>query len=119
MLGEMFARVATRRYPASAVESLGVVERCDKDRSPAFGRAAQLSWIAAATVSCAPTVDVLGVYFPGWLVSAVAGFVVAYAVVITLSRRAATRALANSGLFFVGLMLATALASWWLLFSRF
>ncbi len=32
----------------------------------------------ASSVGCAPTVNVLGVYFPGWLVSAITGVVVSY-----------------------------------------
>ena len=35
----------------------------------------------ASSTGCAPTVDVLGVYFPAWLVSAVVGLVAAYILV--------------------------------------
>ena len=81
-------------------------------------------WLAGgllATVStgCAPTLDVLGVFFPGWLVSAVIGVAGSYGVVAWLGRHPGARPLADSGLFFVGLLLALALASWWVLFSRF
>jgi len=67
---------------------------------------------------CAPTVNVLGVYFPGWLLSAVAGVLVAYAILVVLARRAAARELAQSGLLFCGLTVSIALAVWWVFFSR-
>jgi len=70
-------------------------------------------------VGCAPTVNVLGVYFPGWLISAVAGLVVAYAVVWWLGRRRAARALAQSGLLFCSLTATVGLLIWWLFFSGF
>ena len=54
-------------------------------------------------------VDVGGVYFPGWLVSTVGGVVVSYGVVSWLGRGERTRQLADSGLFFVGLIAAGAL----------
>ena len=73
----------------------------------------------ASATACAPTVDVAGVYFPGWLVSTIAGVVSAYAVVIGLGRGPKTRELAASGLFFVGLTVAIALAVWWVFFSGF
>ena len=72
-----------------------------------------------ATVGCAPTVDVLGVYFPGWLVAGVTSVGVAYAIVSLLGRRPASRELADSGLFFVGLVASVALTVWWVCFSRF
>jgi len=72
-----------------------------------------------AGLGCAPTVDVLGVYFPGWLVSTVAGVVAAYALVWWLGRRAGSRALAESGIFFVSLMVGVALSVWWVFFSGF
>lgn len=66
-----------------------------------------------------PIVDVLGVYFPGWLVAAAAGLVFSYVLVRWLGRRTATRALGQSGLFFCSLTVASALALWWLVFSGF
>jgi len=75
--------------------------------------------IAATAVGCAPSLNILGVYFPGWLVSAVAGLAVAYALVWWLGRRPSSRALAQSGLFFCGLTLMLALLNWWIFFSGF
>jgi len=54
-------------------------------------------------------VDVAGVYFPGWLVSAVTGLTLAYVIVLVLGRAALTNELAQSGLFFVGLTVGIAL----------
>jgi hypothetical protein len=73
----------------------------------------------AAPAGCAPTVDVLGVFFPGWLVSTAIGVVASYAIVAWLGRHAGTQALADSGLFFVSLLVGIALAAWWVLFSAF
>lgn len=70
-------------------------------------------------MGCAPTLDVLGVYFPGWLVSAVVGLVVAYAVVWGLGRRPGARALAQSGLLFCSLTVLLGLLFWWAVFSGF
>ena len=75
--------------------------------------------LAPLWLACAPTVDVAGVYFPGWLVSAVSGVVVSYGVVAWLGRSPRSSALANSGLFFVGLLAVVALGTWWIFFSRF
>lgn len=78
-----------------------------------------LAAFAATSVGCAPTVDVMGVYFPGWLVSAVSGVIAAYATVLLLGRRPAARGLADSGLFFLALAIATALTVWWVFFRGF
>ena len=59
----------------------------------------------------------LGVYFPAWLVSAVVGLVVAYALVRWLGRRPGARELAQSGLFFCSLTVMVALLVWWIFFS--
>ena len=75
--------------------------------------------VAVATVGCAPTVDVLGVYFPGWLVSTITGVTSAYVLVYWLGHRAGTRTLAESGVFFVSLTVGIALVVWWLFFSSF
>ena len=75
--------------------------------------------VAAAATGCTPNLNILGVYFPGWLVSAVAGLVVAYALVWWLGRRPSSRALAQSGLFFCGLTVMLALLNWWIFFSGF
>ncbi|MBW2316297.1 MAG: hypothetical protein JRH10_19195 [Deltaproteobacteria bacterium] len=70
-----------------------------------------------AATGCDPTVDVLGVFFPGWLVSTVVGVALSYGVVVWLARRPQTRELADSGLFFVSLVGAIALTMWWGCFS--
>jgi len=75
--------------------------------------------VAVATVGCAPTVDVLGVYFPGWLVSTITGVASAYVVVYWLGHRSGARTLAQSGVFFVSLTVGIALVVWWLFFSSF
>lgn len=64
-------------------------------------------------------VDVAGVYFPGWLVSTVSGVVVSYGVVVWLGRSSRAPTLADSGLFFLGLIAVVALGTWWIFFSRF
>jgi hypothetical protein len=66
-----------------------------------------------------PTVNILGVYFPGWLVSSAIALVFSYALVRGLGRNDKTRAIGQSGLFFCSLTVASALALWWMLFSRF
>jgi hypothetical protein len=73
----------------------------------------------ATFLGCAPTVNVLGVYFPAWLISAVVGLVAAYALVTWLGRRPAQRALAQSGLFFCSLTVVVGLIVWWVVFSGF
>jgi len=72
-----------------------------------------------AVPGCAPTIDVLGVYFPGWLVSGILAVVAAYVLVLALARVPATRELADSGLFFVSVVAGLSFALWWLLFSGF
>jgi hypothetical protein len=68
---------------------------------------------------CEPVIDVAGVYFPGWLVSAVVGVVAAYGIVLGLGRSSKGRPLADSGIFFVSLVVGIALAVWWVVFSGF
>ncbi|MBW2495088.1 MAG: hypothetical protein JRE43_10090 [Deltaproteobacteria bacterium] len=86
----------------------------------AHGPGAKASLLGLAAVQgCAPTVDVLGVYFPGWLVSGAAGVTSTYALVYWLGRRAGARPLAESGLFFLSLALGIALCVWWVCFSGF
>ena len=75
--------------------------------------------LLAALSGCAPTVNVAGVYFPGWLVSAVTGVVASYGLVVWLSRRPDARTLADSGLLFVSLVVGIAIAVWWTFFSGF
>ncbi len=73
----------------------------------------------AIPLGCAPTVDVLGVYFPGWLVSVLTGVATSYGLVWWLGRRPGAKSLAESGLFFVSLVVGVALAVWWIFFSGF
>ena len=70
-------------------------------------------------VGCEPVFDVAGVYFPGWLVSAVVGVFAAYGIVLGLGRNSKGRPLADSGIFFVSLVGGIALAVWWVGFSGF
>jgi hypothetical protein len=93
-----------------------------KQPDPGAARCARggtLGVVAATATGCTPNLNILGVYFPGWLVSGVAGLVVAYALVWWLGRRPSSRALAQSGLFFCGLTLVLALLNWWIFFSGF
>jgi hypothetical protein len=85
-------------------------------RDRPMGRVASVL-VLAAPAGCAPTLDVLGVFFPGWLVSTVIGVVASYGIVVWLGRHSGTRALADSGLFFLSLLVGIALAAWWVLFS--
>ena len=75
--------------------------------------------LAGGPTGCTPTVDLLGVFFPGWLVSSVVGVVASYGIVLWLGRRAGAQGLADSGLLFVGLVVGIALAVWWVFFSGF
>ena len=77
-----------------------------------------LSFLTSAP-GCTPMVDVAGVYFPGWLVSAIGGVAASYGIVFWLGRRPDTSKLADSGLFFVSLVAGIALAIWWVSFSGF
>ena len=70
-------------------------------------------------LGCSPTVDIGGVYFPGWLMSTMLGITTAYGIVSALGRNEGSRDLADSGLFFVGLVAFVALSIWWLFFRGF
>jgi predicted membrane protein len=82
-------------------------------------RCSFFSVIAAAPLGCSPTFSVVGVYFPGWLVSTLAGVVISYTIVVALARQSNTQKLADSGLLFVSLVISVALTVWWVCFSRF
>ena len=75
--------------------------------------------LLVSLAGCEPVVDVAGVYFPGWLVSAVVGVAAAYGIVLGLGRSSKRRPLADSGIFFVSLVTGIALAVWWACFSGF
>lgn len=78
-----------------------------------------LPYLLVVVTACEPTVDVAGVYFPGWLVSITAGTAASYGIVLSLSWRPATRELADSGILFLALALGVALAIWLIVFSGF
>ena len=73
----------------------------------------------SVATGCAPTVDILGVYFPGWLVAVIAGVVASYITVSGLGHWTWARTLAQSGLFFVSLTVVISLTVWWAFFSEF
>jgi len=75
--------------------------------------------MVVSLAGCEPVIDVGGVYFPGWLVSAVVGVVAAYGIVLGLGRSSKGRPLADSGIFFVMLVVGISLAVWWACFSGF
>ncbi len=87
-------------------------------RAPA-ARAALLGAIVATASGCAPTVNVMGTYFPGSLAAATIGVVSSYLVVAGLSRRPSLRPLAQSGLLFVALAVLLGCVAWWSLFRVF
>lgn len=66
-----------------------------------------------------PTVEILGVYFPAWIAAATIALLLSYLCVRWLGSRPSTRELGQSGLFFVGLTLASAMTVWWVFFSGF
>ncbi len=105
-------RYAKRTLRGKEVGALS--NRPEQTRTRALGAALG---VVAASLGCAPTLNVLGVYFPAWLVSAVVGLVVAYALVVWLGRRSDARELAQSGLFFCSLTVMVALLVWWVVFS--
>lgn len=75
--------------------------------------------LLVSLAGCEPVFDVAGVYFPGWLVSAMVGIFAAYGVVIGIGRSSKGRPLADSGIFFVMLVVGIALTVWWVCFSGF
>ena len=96
-------------------------QRRDPARNRVLRHIGRVACVPALAVSlgCAPTANVLGVYFPAWLISAVVGLVAAYALVWWLGRRPGVRSLAQSGLLFCSLTVSVGLAVWWVLFSGF
>jgi hypothetical protein len=89
------------------------------ESSPANAWRLSLLLVTSVAMGCQPSVNVLGVYFPPWLVSAFAGLAVAYGTVWLLGRTPGTRTLAQSGLLFCSLTVIVGLLLWWLLFSSF
>ena len=90
-------------------------------RSPRPPRGVAVAGLAGplAALGCAPTLDVLGVYFPAWLVSAVVGLLSSYVLVAWMGRRPGQRELAQSGLLFCSLTVVVSLLSWWIFFRDF
>jgi len=91
----------------------------DNQNQTGHGPLGATACAVATSLSCAPTVNVFGVYFPAWLVSAVVGLLSAYALVVWLGRRPGRRELAQSGLLFCSLTVAVSLLTWWIFFSGF
>ena len=102
-------------------QEVPLIQRPDPDRNRALRRIRRDACVPALAVllGCAPTANVLGVYFPAWLISAVVGLVAAYALVWWLGRRPGVRSLAQSGLLFCSLTLIVSLVVWWVFFSGF
>ena len=83
------------------------------------GLAGSFVVITGLSLGCAPTVNILGTYFPPSLVSALIGLTVSYGIVRSLASRPSLRALAQSALFFGSLAVITSYIAWWGLFSDF
>ncbi len=90
-----------------------------EQRAHRGGKAVPCLLALLACFGCAPTVNVLGVYFPDWLISAVVGLVAAYLLVWWMGRRPGQRTLAQSGLLFCSLTVSVAMLVWWIFFSGF
>ena len=93
--------------------------RAPLPRSNALARAALLGALVVAGPACAPTVNVMGTYFPGSLAAATIGVVSSYLVVAGLARRRSLRPIAQSGLLFVALAVLLGCVAWWTLFRVF
>jgi hypothetical protein len=91
----------------------------EKGRAVRGTRGALSALGLTSCTGCAPTLNLLGVYFPAWLVSATVGLVTAYALVWWLGRRPGQRVLAQSGLLFCSLTVTVGLLIWWIFFSGF
>jgi ABC-type multidrug transport system permease subunit len=66
---------------------------------------------------CSPELDVAGVYFPGWLLSAVIGLLFAAVAATLLSRHRATSDLGQSGVFFLALAALVFFLTWRIFFG--
>lgn len=97
---------------------------CLTRREPGWGQNAPLRIAVACMLSvtltaCNPTIDLYGVYAPGWLVAGAAGFVLSYVSVGVLARFGSSKPLADSGLFFCSLGAILAYLVWLGFFSRY
>jgi len=77
------------------------------------------SVLSVMLTACNPTINLYGVYAPGWLVAAAAGFVLSYLSVGVLARFGSSRPLADSGLFFCSLGMILAYLVWLGFFARY
>ena len=68
---------------------------------------------------CNPTINLYGVYAPGWLVAAAAGFALSYLSMGVLARFGSSRPLADSGLFFCSLGVILTYLVWLGFFARY
>jgi hypothetical protein len=75
--------------------------------------------LLAQALGCAPTVNVLGTYFPPSLVCAAFGLISTYLLVRILAAKPALRPLAQSALAFASLTIIMGFLAWWSLFSEF
>jgi hypothetical protein len=89
-----------------------------RDRNSAR-RTVMMSMLAMTLTACNPTINLYGVYAPGWLVAGAAGFVLSYLSVGVLARFGSSRPLADSGLFFCSLGTILAYFVWLGFFSRY
>jgi hypothetical protein len=82
-------------------------------------RIVAMSLLSVTLTACNPTIDLYGVYAPGWLVAGAAGFVLSYISVGVLARFGSSRLLADSGLFFCSFGTILAYLVWLGFFSRY
>ena len=90
--------------------------RCNRD---SWRRIVVMSLLSVTLTACNPTIDLYGIYAPGWLVSGGAGFVLSYMSVGVMARFGSSRPLADSGLFFCSLGTILAYLVWLGFFSRY
>ncbi len=102
----------------AATSTCGGASMKSRRCSGGIARAVVVS-VAPLASGCSPTLNVLGVYFPAWLLSVVIGLVMAYATVWWLGRNPRTRSLAQSGLFFCSLAAVTGMLFWGIAFAGF
>lgn len=82
-------------------------------------RIGMMIMLSVTLTACNPTINLYGVYAPGWLVAGAAGFVLSYLSLGVLARFGSSRPLADSGLFFCSLGTILAYVVWLGFFSRY